>query len=105
MRLGDLDALKEQFTEGAYTSKGVRELIDNAPIVDIKDQIAGAYNEGYMCGNKEAEKARPQGEWIDTGNMEEYWAEEYQCSVCGEKDHWHNFCPNCGAKMKGDAKE
>ena len=33
--------------------------IDNAPTVDIKDQIAGAYNEGYMCGNREAEKARP----------------------------------------------
>ena len=37
--------------------------IDNAPTVDIKDQIAGAYNDGYMCGNKEAEKGRPQGEW------------------------------------------
>ena len=37
--------------------------IDNAPTVDIKDEIAGAYNEGYMCGNKEAEKGRPQGEW------------------------------------------
>ena len=36
------------------------DLIDNAPTVDIKDEIAGAYNEGYMCGNKEAEKARPQ---------------------------------------------
>ena len=38
------------------------DLIDNAPTVDIKDQIAGAYNEGYMCGSREAEKARPQGE-------------------------------------------
>lgn len=42
----------------------VEELIDEAPSVDIKDQIAGAYNEGYMCGNKEAEKSRTQGEWI-----------------------------------------
>lgn len=36
--------------------------IKNAPTVDIKDEIAGAYNEGYMCGNKEAEKARPHEE-------------------------------------------
>lgn len=42
------------------------------------------------------------GEWIDTGDMEEYWGEEFQCSVCGAKDHWNNFCPNCGAKMKGE---
>ena len=34
MRLIDADALKEQFTEGAYTSKGVREIIDNAPTVN-----------------------------------------------------------------------
>ena len=40
------------------------DLIDNAPTVDIKDELAGAYNEGYMCGSREAEKARPQGEWI-----------------------------------------
>ena len=33
-------------------------IIDNAPTVDIKDEIAGAYNEGYMCGSKEAEKAK-----------------------------------------------
>lgn len=43
---------------------------------------------------------RPQGRWIDTGHMEEYWAEEYQCPICGEKDHWHNFCPHCGADMR-----
>ena len=44
-------------------------LIDNAPTVDIKDEIAGAYNEGYMCGNKEAEKARPQGKYVDISKL------------------------------------
>lgn len=43
---------------------------------------------------------RPQGEWIDTGMHEEYWEEEYQCSICGGKSYYHNYCPNCGAKMK-----
>ena len=47
---------------------------------------------------------RPTGEWIDTGSKEEYWDEEYQCSICGEKDHWHNFCPNCGADMRKEAE-
>lgn len=54
-------ALDELFESGGYDSGLVMNTIDNAPTVDIKDQIAGAYNEGYMCGNKEAEKARPQG--------------------------------------------
>ena len=40
------------------------DAIDNAPTVEgfTKEDMSGAYNEGYMCGNKEAEKARPQGE-------------------------------------------
>lgn len=58
------------------------------------------YMEGYKAGKKDFEPK--QGEWIDTGDMEEYWSEEYQCSVCGAKDHWHNFCPNCGADMRGE---
>ena len=42
---------------------------------------------------------RPQGEWINTGVFNGYWAKEYQCSICGAKDHWHNYCPTCGAHM------
>ena len=97
MRLGDLDALKEQFTEGAYTSKGVREKIDNAPTVNIKDQIAGAYNEGYICGSREAEKARPQGEWGKNG----------ECPFCSYIRQWKddNFCGNCGAKLQKCGEE
>ena len=48
---------------------------------------------------------RPTGEWIDTGSKEEYWDEEYQCSICGAKDHWHNYCPNCGADMRKEAEK
>lgn len=48
---------------------------------------------------------RPQGEWTDT-----YWEDAYQqyfhtCSICKkeiEKTCYDNFCPNCGAKMKGE---
>lgn len=78
-----------------YIGEIMLKAIDNAPAVNIKDQIAGAYNEGYMCGNKEAEKGRPQGEWIfRSGGY-------YKCNKCGEVERAEkNFCPNCGAKMK-----
>ena len=53
-----------------------KQLIDNAQTVDIKDELAGAYNEGYMCGSREAEKARPQGEWISREAVRsEIWKE------------------------------
>lgn len=64
MRLIDADALKNEISKNKKVAgrfiEGVLMLIDNAPTVDIKDEIAGAYNEGYMCGSKEAEKAKPQ---------------------------------------------
>lgn len=57
------DAIRNRRTYLSYEdAKDVIDLIDNAPTVNIEDQIAGAYNEGYMCGNKEAEKGRPQCE-------------------------------------------
>jgi hypothetical protein len=55
---------------------------------------------------------RPQGEWIDIGWKGDWQFEtdgrgncwyEYECSECGfhSKGSKSNFCPNCGAKMKG----
>lgn len=36
-RLIDADALKENFCEGAFTTRGVREIIDNAPTVKVPE--------------------------------------------------------------------
>ena len=48
---------------------------------------------------------RPQGEWIDRsdgGRILNPWWENYECNRCGYygSGTW-NFCPYCGAKMKG----
>ena len=106
VRLVDANALKAKIkskydNDDAEFDRGYNigleaavDLIDSAPTVtpDMAQVLA------YECGKASAE--RPIGKWIDTGDMEEYWAEEYQCSICGAKDHWHNYCPNCGAKME-----
>lgn len=41
-----------------------------------------------------------KGEWQHDGN---HWKNRFICSVCGYKlfDEPTNYCPNCGAKMKG----
>ena len=58
---------------------------------------------------------RPQGEWIKhkertetNGKFIDFFPAEYECSNCGLREaHYfinskpHNFCPNCGARMKG----
>ena len=43
---------------------------------------------------------RPQGEWE---RVPYSFAGGYRCSICGQKslENHFNYCPNCGAKMKG----
>ena len=50
----------------------------------------------YQLGYKQAQKDRLKGEWIDCD-----WS--IKCSECGYSMPWavRNFCPNCGADMRG----
>ena len=72
-------------------------LIDNAPTVEIPcNQII--WEQGYECGKNE----RPQGEWaFDEKGF-------FCCDQCGKYPYDQyattNFCPNCGADMRGDAE-
>lgn len=59
--------------------------------------------------NRRTEPERKKGEWLYKPN--EYDDDTYECSQCGEpwtliegtpKENNMNFCPNCGAEMRGD---
>ena len=65
--------------------------------------IEGYYEEALkFCANKMTESF---GKWIDDNEDDSYYA---NCSCCGYQIDTHyergylNFCPNCGADMKGD---
>ena len=46
---------------------------------------------------------RKRGKWIDLGKDRII---RWQCSECGRKDtHIYNYCPDCGAEMRGEANE
>lgn len=87
MRLVDADALKEWFSVGYFT-----ELIDEQPTIE----------------------ERKRGEWIEYDSDEDKY-DIIKCSCCNhtftvDSFHWtdigftkddFNFCPNCGADMRG----
>lgn len=91
MRLIDADALEKSLEklwnihdDIDFANKDVWREIENAPT---------------------AEPERKKGKWIDTG-----WKTIYKCSECGNYLDLSgvnagrgdaNFCPNCGAEMRG----
>ena len=79
------EALKEAFEDLFYNDVDDQErterLIDNAPTVEV----------------------RPQGKWKHI--IDEY--NDVECPFCGfqEDGIYNNFCPKCGADMRGGAEE
>lgn len=97
-------------------------LIDNAPPVEVPENTVNcvltmfgkcSYNE-TGCSDceiknkiRKALNARSKGEWIEgeeeTGALGIVYKNK-KCSQCGWESSLlipHNFCPNCGADMKG----
>ena len=81
---------------GEELANAILNAIDNAPTV----HGIVAYVE------------RPKGKWIaDTNHCYDDDEDTFECSVCKEpftlicgttKDNLYNFCPNCGADMRGE---
>ena len=109
---GDLisrEALKKAISEATYNFEQipirvdkVQEIIDNAPTVEYTFEEAF---QKTVCENRLYCPARPQGEWYY--NYQNGW----HCSIChetvkdmptvkGKADY--NFCPRCGADMRGN---
>ena len=116
-RLIDANALKEQIDyyikEAGWSEHDNRvlgwckEFIDNAPTVEISGLPKIHYDRGFIAGYEKGKADRPQGEWyysIDKG---------WECNQCHEivkdmptcmRKALYNFCPNCGADMRGGAE-
>ena len=103
-RLIDADALKTTDTYALVNNKTdengisfapmrcvLKKDIDNAPTVDYP-----FYQEAYQTGYEEGQNARPKGKWIEENGL-------IACSNCHAIWLYRrtNFCPNCGADMRG----
>lgn len=91
MRLIDADKLTkaiDDFFEGIC----VYDVSPNEAIEDFQN----------IVNNIETIESRPKGKWIYTHG--DYF--KVRCGVCGfENQCEDNFCPKCGADMRGDDHE
>ena len=72
------DAIQE------YRKLVIGEVINKTPTVEAKPVVYG----GWM-------QAIGENYWFD-----------YTCSICGELEEFeYNFCPNCGADMRGEKND
>lgn len=85
----------------------IRPAVDQGLSIGIdigrKEGYDAGYQKGYEQGKKDAAK---HGRWIFVEDMVSY----IKCSECGDDICWVNtkrpkYCPNCGARMDGDAND
>lgn len=69
-------------------------------LTDDKDKQSVRFAINVIEGFEE----RPTGEWLKSDIPESLLA---KCSICGFDcgAYSHNFCPNCGADMRGEDNE
>lgn len=89
------------------------KLLKESDVLKIAFQLPLVVNSAFADAVKALPSAnRPRGEWIDQGWHGDWQFEtdgrgncwhEYECSECGfhKKGGKSNFCPNCGADMRG----
>ena len=94
MRLIDADKLKKSVLDLQDCYNGFSDTYDKACIIDVID---------------EQPTIKPRrGTWqrVTTDRYVSTASYVFKCDQCGEVfvGHW-NFCPNCGADMRGETDE
>ena len=101
---------QEKKKKGGYDMR----LIDADALMRVIDAVPLTFDGGVDINELETVineqptiEERKTGEWINVTN-DESLEEEYECSVCGYELFYSNptkFCPNCGARMRGERND
>lgn len=103
------------------SEKKMQIVIDNyfKSECNVDTSIRDAFGKGFRIGVQKTAN-RPHGEWLEVEVLPEVydiegvktWCSEMQCDQCGFRFtaieghiRQYNFCPNCGADMRGGDDE
>lgn len=79
------------------------DLISRSALIKnlAREYATGRKTLGQVIDEQPTIEADPvvHGEWVP------HMVVNYACSECGKDGHKTNFCPNCGADMRGDQNE
>lgn len=93
----------------AISEKKMRIVIDNyfKSECNVNTSIRQAFEKGFRIGVKKGQSAgRPTGKWKEIAvRVNGYGAIYYQHDCCCEiYKSQYNYCPNCGADMRGEGQ-
>ena len=95
------------FIRTVFFTKGIKGLVQEKGktmrLIDLDAEKGYLLDGCYFVGTKNDIELK-QGEWMPKNHHTDY------CSECGfEETQWRTedyiFCPNCGARMKGESDE
>lgn len=103
-----IDALNECEDIKGFGYTQMHDALMEIPSVDIphSDDWEKYSDKLWQKAYERGKADRPQGEWIEPKNEVAIRLNQWICSKCNYLiDGKHNFCPNCGAQMKGAEDE
>ena len=94
------EAIEQWFIKDKYYTGSKHRTIPKDELLDVIDNAPPV---AESCKElQEVASERPKGEWKI---MSDRYGQYYACSVCGydrSYSYTFNFCPNCGADMRGE---
>ena len=105
-----LEPIAKQLNDSLYGDGIYRALkaIDNAPTVELTEEqaIDKLYETGWIIRHDRQMTERPQGEWEEPFEMNgKSYHKCNRCHISSQLILIDNFCPNCGADMRGGKNE
>lgn len=107
MRLIDADALMEILTTAIRNMKGRAKFLDAEDDPKIQMEIKAYTDIANGIKGMPTIEERKTGKWIHDGYDFPHGNDWIHCSECGKRGinvpaDLTNFCPNCGADMRGE---